>query len=101
MTSPTIQAVRRRKASPATVFEVLENGLWRTWGDESQPPLGLPPVPAWRETAPAIAAATDARLPFAPMSFRDFMLSEQHVIDASRAMTRRYLPDVYEHHHPR
>lgn len=91
MTPSIIQAVRRRKTGDTTVFEVRENEAWRAWGDESAPPLGLPPVPAWRDAA----AASDARLPFAPIAFRDFMLYEQHAVDASRAMTRRYLPGAY------
>lgn len=34
------------------------------------------------------------RLPFQPLSFRDFMLYEQHVIDASRGMVRRFMPQL-------
>lgn len=36
------------------------------------------------------------RLPFQPLSFRDFMLYEQHVIDASRGMVRRFMPQMAE-----
>lgn len=34
-------------------------------------------------------------LPFAPASFRDFMLYEQHVIDASRGFVKRFMPSMY------
>ncbi|BBZ68069.1 fumarylacetoacetase [Mycolicibacterium insubricum] len=37
-----------------------------------------------------------AVLPVCPGSFRDFMLFEKHVIDASRGMARRFMPQVYE-----
>jgi 2-keto-4-pentenoate hydratase/2-oxohepta-3-ene-1,7-dioic acid hydratase in catechol pathway len=33
--------------------------------------------------------------PFEPRSFRDFMLSERHAVDAARGMARRFLPAVY------
>ncbi len=85
-----VQAMRRRHADGAGVVEVYADGGWHQWTND-QLPLGLPPVPPWRDVA-AEGLSTDAQLPFAPVSFRDFMLYEQHVIDASRAMARRYLP---------
>jgi len=88
-----VQAMRRRHTDGATVVEVQSGGVWQRWTSD-QLPLGLPPVPEWRDAAVG-GVATDARLPFAPASFRDFMLYEQHVIDASRAMARRYLPGRY------
>ncbi|UMB71624.1 fumarylacetoacetate hydrolase family protein [Mycobacterium paraterrae] len=36
-----------------------------------------------------------ALLPFQPASFRDFMLYEQHVLDASRGLVRRFHPGQY------
>ncbi|MFK8032119.1 MAG: fumarylacetoacetate hydrolase family protein [Gammaproteobacteria bacterium] len=36
-----------------------------------------------------------ATLPFKPASFRDFMLYEQHVIDASRGYVKRFMPSLY------
>jgi 2-keto-4-pentenoate hydratase/2-oxohepta-3-ene-1,7-dioic acid hydratase in catechol pathway len=36
-----------------------------------------------------------ALLPFQPASFRDFMLYEQHVLDASRGLLRRFHPAQY------
>jgi len=35
-------------------------------------------------------------LPFQPRSYRDFMLFERHVIDASRGYARRFLPKSYK-----
>ncbi len=35
-------------------------------------------------------------LPFTPRSFRDFMLYEQHAIDAARGFARRFLPAAYQ-----
>ena len=35
------------------------------------------------------------RLPFRPLSFRDFMLYEQHVIDAGKGLVRRFLPRMW------
>jgi len=36
-----------------------------------------------------------ALLPIIPQSFRDFMLHEAHVINASREMARRFMPSVF------
>ncbi|OBH74781.1 fumarylacetoacetase [Mycobacterium scrofulaceum] len=36
-----------------------------------------------------------ALLPFQPVSFRDFMLYERHVLDASRGLVRRFHPGQY------
>ncbi|SHT49827.1 Fumarylacetoacetate (FAA) hydrolase [Mycobacteroides abscessus subsp. abscessus] len=88
-----VRAMRRRHADGAIVVEVRSDDGWHQWTND-QLPLGLPPVPAWRDAA-VDGLTTDTRLPFAPLSFRDFMLYEQHVIDASRAMARRYLPGRY------
>lgn len=42
-----------------------------------------------------VDAATVA-LPFEPRSFRDFMLYEDHVIDASRGYTKRFMPGAHK-----
>lgn len=34
-------------------------------------------------------------LPFAPRSFRDFMLYERHAIDAARGFVRRFMPGIW------
>ena len=38
---------------------------------------------------------SEHQLPFQPASFRDFLLSEQHNIDASRGLVRRFHPAQY------
>lgn len=48
------------------------------------------------EAAPDLAAQGSAQLPFAPRSFRDFMLFEKHVIDATRGYARRFLPGAFK-----
>jgi 2-keto-4-pentenoate hydratase/2-oxohepta-3-ene-1,7-dioic acid hydratase in catechol pathway len=40
-------------------------------------------------------AHSDHLLPFQPLSFRDFMLYEQHNIDAARGLIRRFHPGLY------
>ncbi len=51
------------------------------------------------EAAAALAHAPSitrrAVLPFAPRSFRDFMLYERHAIDAARGFVRRFLPGAW------
>lgn len=39
--------------------------------------------------------ANGTALPFQPLSFRDFMLYESHVINASRGYARRFLPGLH------
>lgn len=46
---------------------------------------------AARDVAPAPGEGR-ALLPFAPRSFRDFMLYEAHAIDAARGFVRRFMP---------
>ncbi|MEO1658245.1 MAG: fumarylacetoacetate hydrolase family protein [Pseudomonadota bacterium] len=44
---------------------------------------------------PNTASAHAETLPFAPASFRDFMLFEEHVVAASRGYAKRFLPKLY------
>lgn len=44
---------------------------------------------------PALPGAHRMALPFAPRSFRDFMLYERHAIDAARGFVRRFLPGAW------
>ncbi len=48
-----------------------------------------------RHTELAALVADEAMLPFAPRSFRDFMLWERHVIEATRGLYRRFAPQLY------
>lgn len=45
--------------------------------------------------AQALPASSSPLLPFEPRSYRDFMLSERHVIDAGRGYARRFLPGAF------
>lgn len=49
-------------------------------------------VDALRDVAPSGAGDDQLRLPFAPRSFRDFMLYETHAIDAARGFVKRFMP---------
>ncbi len=49
---------------------------------------------AYNDELPEIE--TTPLLPFQPRSYRDFMLFEQHVINASRAYARRFMPISYK-----
>ena len=48
-----------------------------------------------RHTALAALVTNAPLLPFAPRSFRDFMLWERHVVEASRGLFRRFAPQIY------
>lgn len=60
-------------------------------------PIGPSPfADEWQlATADRHLQRTDALLPFAPLSFRDFLLSEQHNINASRGLVKRFHPRTY------
>ncbi|TGN40667.1 fumarylacetoacetate hydrolase family protein [Marinobacter confluentis] len=50
----------------------------------------------WQTTHHALMnPGSDLSLPFQPLSFRDFMLYESHVINASRGLARRFMPGAY------
>ena len=57
-------------------------------------PLGPSPFsPEWElATAERHLRDSGALLPFSPLSFRDFLLSERHNIDAARGMINRFYP---------
>jgi len=46
--------------------------------------------------SPITASDDTIILPFQPKSFRDFLLFEQHFIDASRGFVKRFLPQKYK-----
>lgn len=83
-------SVRRRLVEGAAVTEIFEDDAWRAVAEGAPQPFDLPPVQPWRDRA--AVGPEGALLPFAPSSFRDFMLFERHVVAASRGMARRYLP---------
>jgi 2-keto-4-pentenoate hydratase/2-oxohepta-3-ene-1,7-dioic acid hydratase in catechol pathway len=61
------------------------------------------PESGWRQLAEELNALEPAGeeegsivQPFAPASFRDFMLYEQHVVDASRGFAKKFMPAAYK-----
>ncbi|MDX2356519.1 fumarylacetoacetate hydrolase family protein [Dietzia sp. PP-33] len=88
---------RRRLIEGRPITEVMVDGVWAPWDAGARDPFGIPAGPARRDPAPQGAAGvgSDALLPFAPLSFRDFMLYEEHVIAASRGIARTNLPGAY------
>lgn len=70
------------------------------WSGDIVALLGAPAEVRARLPAAAAQVAPDATprpvtLPFAPRSFRDFMLYEQHAIDAARGFVRTLLPRAW------
>ena len=71
------------------------DGSWDTLGDNSA--LGGSPFDEqWvRSVDRRHRQASDLTLPFHPVSFRDFLLHEQHNIAASRGLVRRFHPGQF------
>lgn len=95
--APRPARARRRLVDGRPVTEVLVDGAWTTWDDPSADPLGVPAGAARRDPDPQgdTGPRPDGLMPFAPLSFRDFMLYEDHVVAASRGIARAYLPAAY------
>lgn len=71
--------------------ELIDAGLaWLLKLSAWQPSLG-----AQADLPAPINPATQACLPFQPLSFRDCMLYEQHWVQSSRGYARRFLPGSY------
>ena len=70
-------------------------GRWTPLRDET--PFGPSPfTEEWQlATGDRHLQRTDALLPFAPLSFRDFLLSERHNINASRGLVKRFYPRTH------
>jgi 2-keto-4-pentenoate hydratase/2-oxohepta-3-ene-1,7-dioic acid hydratase in catechol pathway len=80
---------------------MADHGVAGDGASDALPVLQLGPS-GWKALAAELAATPsqpppDGPLltPFAPRSFRDFMLYEQHAIDAARGLARRFLPAAY------
>ena len=71
------------------------DGKWLALNGEK--PFGPSPFSdEWQlTTADRHLQQTGSLLPFAPLSFRDFLLSEQHNVNASRGMLKRFYPSTY------
>ena len=114
--------LRRAGAEAAAEVEIAAGGGWarvgavleslmpavteadmRLWSRDLVALLGAPPEVRARlaqaaGSFPAEAGREDAHpplLPFAPRSFRDFMLYERHAIDAARGFVRRFMPGAW------
>lgn len=87
---------RRVRRDAELVYEVEDSdGTWHP--RQGWEPLGPSPFSTAFEMAMAdehIAAAGRC-LPFQPLSFRDFMLSEEHVISAARGLLKRFHPRLH------
>jgi 2-keto-4-pentenoate hydratase/2-oxohepta-3-ene-1,7-dioic acid hydratase in catechol pathway len=86
--------LRRVLGDDTLATQCLHDGAWQPLTIPS--PLGPSPfAPDWElATAKRHLQHSDALLPFTPLSFRDFLLSEKHNINAARGMlTRFYGPE--------
>ena len=79
-------------ASTLELQSLSPEGAWVPTQDRT--PLGGAILhPDWElATARRHLQASGGVLPFQPLSFRDFMLYEQHAIDAARGLVRRFHP---------
>lgn len=77
----------RQPGGTEVVWQVFKNSVWQT---VPQSPIGAggPIRDDW-------APGNGEPLPIQPASFRDFMLFEQHVIDASRGLVQRFKPAAH------
>ncbi|MET0702954.1 MAG: fumarylacetoacetate hydrolase family protein [Mycobacterium sp.] len=84
--------IRRVRTATGLQLQALHDGRWQDLPGPS--PLGPSPFSTEWElaTADRHLAHTGALLPFAPLSFRDFLLSAEHNINAARGMLRRFYP---------
>jgi 2-keto-4-pentenoate hydratase/2-oxohepta-3-ene-1,7-dioic acid hydratase in catechol pathway len=87
--------LRRVRTPDGLQTQYDDNGQWRALTGPS--PLGPSPFSdEWQlTTADRHLRSSDALLPFQPLSFRDFMLSETHTITAARGMVKRFYPGSY------
>lgn len=83
-------------AAERLVYETSHDG--RIWSDVGDEPFGYasPFRPEW-EVDRAVEAGVRpgaSALPFEPVSFRDFMIFEEHYVGAARGYVRRFRPAV-------
>ncbi|HME49490.1 fumarylacetoacetate hydrolase family protein [Mycobacterium sp.] len=84
--------LRRVRTPDGLQTEYDDDGQWRRLSGPG--PFGPSPfTDEWQlATADRHLRGTDALLPFQPLSFRDFLLSEAHNITAARGMVQRFHP---------
>ncbi|OBB25554.1 fumarylacetoacetase [Mycolicibacterium peregrinum] len=86
---------RVRTATGLSVQSLDSEGSWSEYSDRT-PVGGRVFDEAWlTAAADRQLQHSDHLLPFQPVSFRDFMLYEQHNIDAARGLIRRFHPGLY------
>ncbi|OLR93256.1 fumarylacetoacetate hydrolase family protein [Actinokineospora bangkokensis] len=83
--------LRRLPTPQGPALHRFDDGEWVPH-DDATPLGGEPFAPGWMSRAESQGTAL---LPFQPLSFRDAMLYEQHNIDASRGLLRRFHPGVH------
>ncbi|GAA4667141.1 MULTISPECIES: fumarylacetoacetate hydrolase family protein [Amycolatopsis] len=87
--------IRRLHRAPGRIEFQTRQGPADEWQPTSENPLGYaPPFGDEWEIERLRPADGAVLLPFQPLSFRDFMIYEQHVVDAGRGYARRFLPAV-------
>ena len=86
----------RKSSSAAAAVLALQHDIWieqsDDWVAEHAPFMLTADLP--HHSGKALSPGHDL-LPFQPLSFRDFMLYERHVVDSTRGYVRRFLPAVY------
>jgi len=89
---------RRRMAETGTIVVEVRSGPDAEWTESTATAPGYPsPFTAAWEAGQAVergAGTGSVVLPFQPLSFRDFMIFEQHNINAARGWVRRFRPGL-------
>ena len=87
--------LRRVRTQTGLETQHQADGQWLPLNGEQ--PLGPSPFSEEWQLAAADRHLqhTGSLLPFTPLSFRDFLLSEQHNVNASRGMLKRFYPSTY------
>jgi len=87
--------IRRVRTRTGLETQEYADGQWASLNGAA--PFGPSPFSdEWQlATADRHLQQTASLLPFAPLSFRDFLLSEQHNINATRGLVKRFYPGTY------
>ncbi|MEM6486193.1 MAG: fumarylacetoacetate hydrolase family protein [Pseudomonadota bacterium] len=107
---------RRRHHDGRALRELLNDGVWKSVNESAEVQALVPGFDSVADLTPFLQLNTDGRKALAELagdlpdaaagearmlppvdvrSFRDFMLYEEHVINASRGLVRRVMPGVY------
>lgn len=74
-----------------TCLQILDGGQWI----DADPQTPCSFDPSWESLHAQHKNQEMSLLPFQPLSFRDFMLYEQHAIDSTRGYVQRFMPQIY------